>query len=739
MELSKRSKGEELSAERAYVAALYERLDAERQAASAGLTASLAAGSTLETAWQRDVEVGQRRARVVRARIADAGLCFGRIDDADGPGYIGRIGLFDEDREYEPLLLDWRAPAARPFYCATGANPEGLWRRRHFRTSGRRIEDFQDEVFDDIGEDGHGSASAALLDALNAPREPVMRDIVTTIQAEQDEIIRLERPGVLVVEGGPGTGKTAVALHRVAYLLYTRRERLSRRGALVLGPNPEFVGYIGEVLPSLGESDVVFATVGELFPGVRTDVEDSPAAQRVKGGAEMVQVLAAAVADRQELPDEPIGIELSDVTVPLDREMAARVRERARASGLRHNPARRVLREALVDELVERAVELIGQGWLDAEDAELRADFAADVRFELSAHTGLREALDRLWPLLTPQRLLAELLSSSQRLAAACASLSTSDCDVLLRADGFAWTVADVALLDESVEFLGTCPSGAPERRARRDREHAAERVLSTLDYDDADGESLRAVDVLDAAELAERYEQRDERPLAERAAEDRDWTYGHIVADEAQELSAMDWRLLMRRCPSKEFTVVGDLAQRHSPAGARCWSEVFEPHVRARWTYRELRTNYRTPAEIMDVAGRVLAAHDPALRTPTSVRRTGVLPWARWVPADELAAAVLAVAADEAERTGTFAVLGETDLELPPHVPVLAPAAAKGREFDSVLLVEPQLIERGPRGGAQLYVALTRATQRLGILHTEPLPAHLAGEVGDGSPSRSM
>nr|WP_233627645.1 helicase [Saccharopolyspora sp. HNM0986] len=737
--MSKRPKNEELFAERTYVAGLYERLDAARRAASAALTASLPASSTLETAWQRDVEVAHNRARLARTRIADAGLCFGRIDDADGPGYIGRIGLFDSDNEYEPLLLDWRAPAARPFYCATGANPEGLLRRRHFRTSGRLIEDFQDEVFDGVGEEEPGGASTALMDALNAPRESVMRDIVTTIQAEQDEIIRLERPGVLVVEGGPGTGKTAVALHRVAYLLYTRRERLSRRGALVLGPNPEFLSYIGQVLPSLGESGVVFATTGELFPGVYTEMEDSPAAQRVKGGAEMVQVLAAAVADRQELPDEPIGIELSDVTVPLDRGMAARVRERARASGLPHNPARRVFREELVDELVERAVELIGEGWLDAGDVGLRADFAADVRYELSAHAGLRDVLDRLWPLLTPQRLLAELFCAPQRLAAACGVLSTSDRDALLRADGSAWTVADVALLDESVEFLGTFPRDAQERRARRSREHDAERVLSTLDYDDDDGETLRAADVLDAAELAERYEKRDERPLAERAAADRDWTYGHVVADEAQELSAMDWRLLMRRCPSKEFTVVGDLAQRRSPAGAHSWSEVFEPHVRDRWTYRELRTNYRTPAEIMDVAGRVLAAHDPALRPPTSVRRTGVLPWARRVPAGELAAAVLAVAADEAARTGTFAVLSEADLDLPPDVPILAPAAAKGREFDSVLLVEPELIRRGPCGGAQLYVALTRATQRLGIVHTEPLSADLVEGVRAAVPSRPV
>ncbi|WP_243789313.1 helicase [Saccharopolyspora gloriosae] len=724
------SKNAELSEERECVAFLHGRLDAERAAAAAALADALMQSVSPETAWQRDVSVAAGRARVARANVAAGGLCFGRIDGADSRMHIGRIGLFDEDHGHEPLLLDWRAPAARPFYCATAANPEGLVRRRHLSLSGRQVTDFHDEFFD--GTDDPGSA---LLAAMNAPREPAMRDIVATVQAEQDEIIRLDRAGVVVLEGGPGTGKTAVALHRIAYLLYTQRERLSRRGVLMLGPNPAFLRYIGTVLPSLGETDVVFATAGALFPGVRADVEDSPAAQRIKGDGAMVEVLAAAVADRQETPARPIEIGLSDVTVPLDHELADAARERARASGALHNAANEVFGEALLHGIADRAVDLIGDGWLEDEDVALRADLLADVRFELSGNAEFRRAVDSLWPVLTPQRLLADLFGSRRRLRAACSSLSEQDREELFRADGAAWTVSDVALLDEAVEFLGPQVSvGAQQERARRERTDYAREVLAAQDWDDEDGETLRAADVIDAAELAERQEERDHRPLAERAAADRDWTYGNLVVDEAQELSTMDWRMLMRRCPGKAITAVGDLAQRRSPAGARSWREAFEPHVRERWTHRELTTNYRTPAEIMDVAAAVLAAADPDARPPLSIRRSGHPPWSRKVEPAGLRAALHEIAESEAAQPGTFAVISPVPLDLPGHT-VLTPGAAKGLEFDSVVLAEPHRIADGPRGGAELYVALTRATQRLGIVHTARLPAPIresGGVVGD-------
>ena len=276
-----------MQAEREQIAFLYARLDAERAVAGGKLDGVLldSTAETTEALWERDVAATTLSRRIGLFRIADNGLCFGRLDHADGETtYIGRIGLFDEDDDYEPLLIDWRAPIARPFYVATAANPEGLTRRRHFRTRGRRVLGFHDDVL----ERGVADSDEALLAALNAPRSDTMGDIVATIQAEQDEIIRLGRTGVVVIDGGPGTGKTVVALHRVAYLLYTHRERMSRRGVLIIGPNTGFLRYIGGVLPSLGETDVVFATPGELLPGVSTRVADPD--REVKGSLAMVDL-----------------------------------------------------------------------------------------------------------------------------------------------------------------------------------------------------------------------------------------------------------------------------------------------------------------------------------------------------------------------------------------------------------------------------------------------------------------
>ncbi|OLF12866.1 helicase [Actinophytocola xinjiangensis] len=714
----------ELAAERRHIEFLYGRLDAERAAVNSEMTGVLARSSTetTEDLWQREVATGTLSARLGRLRVADSGLCFGRLDRTGGDlTYIGRIGLFDEDDDYRPLLTDWRAPVARPFYTATAANPEGVTRRRHFRTRDRRVLDFHDDVLD------HGVAAGdeALLAALNAPRADTMGDIVATIQSEQDEIIRLGHTGVVVIDGGPGTGKTVVALHRVAYLLYAHRERMSRRGVLIIGPNTGFLRYIGDVLPSLGETDTVFATPGELHPGLETDVADPPLTRRVKGGLAMVDVLKAAVADRQELPETPIEIELDDVTVEIDAEVAARARARARATGVRHNQARPVFRDSLILDLAEQAVDRIGGDWLDTREVpELAGDLRADVRSELSRSRALSVAVNTLWPRLTPYGLLVELYGSPARLATACAGILTDDDrDSLAREAGSAWTVSDVPLLDEAVELIGplTREDGVAERLRRAERRYARG-VLDILDTEeDPDGEVLRAVDLIDSELLAERQEERDHRTLAERAAADREWTYGHVVVDEAQELSEMDWRVVMRRCPSRSMTIVGDLAQRESPAGASSWGQMMEAYVPGRWTYRRLTINYRMPAEIMDVAGRVLS--DPSMVVPTSVRSTGVRPWARACSPEELAEVVRAeVAAVDGE--GTVAVIGPAGLDL--GVPVVTPREAKGLEYDTVLIVEPAEILGGVAGEADLYVALTRATQRVGVVHTSALPSSL-------------
>ena len=729
--MSTRGHEDELQSEQSYVAGLYSRVDAERTRVKGRYRAALRGnGGTLV---ERDAEVRALARELRRLDVADNGLCFGRLDALSGEqSYIGRIGILDKENEYESLLIDWRAPAARPFYVATAATPENMRRRRQFHTRGRQVIDFTDEVLGRPGDaEREGGGDAALLAAINAPRGNGMRDIVATIQAEQDEIIRLDHPGVVVIEGGPGTGKTVVALHRVAYLLYTQRKRIENHGVLVVGPNPAFLTYIGRVLPSLGETDMVFMTTGDLVPGLNVTAEDAPEAALLKGSLKILDVLAAAIADRQQLPDHPLPIQLADITVQIDVETAEWAIQEARASGRPHNEARAVFTEIVTYVLTERAIARIGRGWLTREDRQAWEKLRAALLAELAENDTFTAALDELWPMLTPQSLLASLYTSSERLRAAGAD------QVLWRADGEAWTVSDVPLLDELVDLLG--PDRRADQSAERERRAEAEYAAGVLDImisredlmDDED--HLLAQDMLYAEDLADRFVERDTRELAERAAADRDWTYRHVVVDEAQELSEMDWRVLMRRCPSRSFTVVGDLAQRRSVAGATSWDAMLEPYVPGRWVYRSLSVNYRTPAEIMTVAAALLAEFAPEVQAPESVRANGVQPWSRRVTEDELATAIEDFVRDEANREGTSVVIG------PSGVPgaVLA-SETKGLEFDAVLVVEPErILADGPRGAAELYVALTRATQRLGVLHTGPLPQALAGLAETGTPAQ--
>ena len=715
---------DELLAEQRYVDGLYVRLDAERARVRTRYRAALGAdvdrmdGGTLVA---RDSEVRALAKQAARLDVADDGLCFGRLDSVTGHrSYIGRIGILDKDNEYDPLLLDWRAPAARAFYVATAATPENMRLRRQFHTRGRRIVDFTDEV---LGRPtGAERGDAALLAAVNAPRGEGMRDIVATIQAEQDAIIRLDHPGVVVIEGGPGTGKTVVALHRVAYLLYTQRKRIERHGVLVIGPNPAFLNHIGRVLPSLGESDVVFMTVGDLVPGLRITAEDADETARVKGSRKMLDVLAAAIADRQRLPKDALPIELSDIAVRIDAETAEWAREEARASGKPHNDARHVFTEIITYVITERAIAKIGRGWLNREDRDAWEQLRTTLIDELADNAAFTAALDELWPILTPQGLLAELYSSPERLRAAQAD------EVLYRVDGNAWTISDVPLLDELVDLLGRdkVADDAAERERKAETAFAAGVLDNMIGREDLmdDEDHLLAQDLLYAEDLAERFTERDTRELVERAAADRDWTYRHVVVDEAQELSEMDWRVLMRRCPSRSATVVGDLAQRRSAAGATSWDKMLEPYVPGRWVYRSLSVNYRTPAEIMTVAAALLAEFAPDIRPPDSVRASGVAPWSRQVTDDELSTAIEEFVDAEAQREGTSVVIG------PPDVPgAVPPSETKGLEFDAVLVVDPdRIMAAGPRGAAELYVALTRATQRLGVLHRGRLPAALSG-----------
>jgi DNA helicase IV len=752
----------DLSEEQAYVTMLYDRLDALRARAADRQRGPLReTGGTPQMRSERDAVAAMYAERMAQLNAVEDGLCFGRVDFRDGgPRRIGRIGIFDEDGgEHDALLLDWRAPAARPFYVATAASPGGVTRRRHIRTRSRAVVGLDDEVLDlDAAANAGGSTltgEAALLAALSATRTGRMRDIVETIQAEQDGVIRADLRGILVVQGGPGTGKTAVALHRAAYLLYTHRRELSGRGVLIVGPNATFLRYISQVLPSLAETGVLLATLADLYPGVSARRTESAAVAEIKGRPHLADVLAAAVRDRQRVPEEVIEIEVDHELLRLDRYTGEAARRRARRSGRPHNLARPLFVADVLDALTEQVAGRIGtdpyfDDPLGGDDAPgdpnlLDPADVAEIRRDLAADPAVHAVLDDLWPVLTPQQLVADLLASEDALASAAPQLSAADRRLLLRDPAGGWAPSDVPLLDEAAELLGEDDTAARDRAAllRRMRLEYAQGVLDiaagsrgTDLEDDPEAEIPNVADVLDAEALTERHAHGRRLSAAVDAAADRTWTFGHVIVDEAQEISPMAWRLLMRRCPTRSMTVVGDLAQTGALGGPASWAEIFEPYGADGWNLAELTVSYRTPAEIMALAAKVLAGIDPTLEPPRSVRHTGVDPWdltgtphrlvelvareREAVGAGRLA--IIAPAARVPELAGVLtarmpdlAVGDQPELER--TVVLLTVPQAKGLEFDGVVVVDPDgILAESPRGGNDLYVAMTRATQRLGL-----------------------
>ncbi|GAA4920046.1 HelD family protein [Streptomonospora salina] len=781
-------------AEQGYVDLLYARLDVLRTRTSQSLSEALGrgGGGGYAIRTEREAQAHENGRRLAQLNSVENGLCFGRIDAGDRGAaaeirYIGRIGLRDED--HETILIDWRAPAARPFYAASPSSPEGLVRRRHLHLRDRTVVDIDDEVFDLDGltEDDrrHLVGEAALLATLNRGRTGRMGDIVATIQAEQDRVIRAALAGALVVQGGPGTGKTVAALHRAAYLLYTHRRTLERRGVLVVGPNPTFLRYIGRVLPSLGETDVVVQTVGQLYPGVAAGTEDAPEAAALKGSARMAAVVEAAVADRQRVPEGDLVVETDGTELRVPHEICRHLRDRARELGLAHNRARKLFATEMLWELARAQDEWLEASLRDAEalleeagqagraglseledpDARLRSeDDTAHARETLWADPGVRAAVDALWPLLTPERLVGDLLNDPGRLAAAAAGaerisagqgLADGEMRLLSRPPGAPWTVGDVPLLDEAAELLGT-DGGEEQDRDREARQRREQAELSAQDVVEYLGTYETGMMVDSAALLADRQEESSALTTADRAAADRTWAYGHVIVDEAQELSEMAWRTVMRRVPAKSLTVVGDLAQTGSAAGARSWQEVLEPYVGDRLHEERLLVNYRTPAEIMAVAADVLAEIAPEQQVPESVREGGDAPRAVRVDgagglAERLAEVVAAelaaigegrvgvltpaarIAAVAAALPDAAAQADPTALDSP--VAVLTPTQSKGLEFDAVVIVDPGgILAASPSGGRDLYVAVTRATRRLTVVHEGGLPAMLS-RLGDGGP----
>src|SRR5580700_10054350 len=443
---------QDVEQEQAYVSMLYGHLDGLRERTSDRLSQTLRqTGGTPQARTERDVMVGMYTQRIAQLDAAESGLCFGRIDSEEGdPRYIGRLGIRDEDADYKPLLLDWRAPAARPFYLATPVSPEGVRRRRHIKTVGREVRRLDDEVLDltATGEPGAGlTGEAALLAALNASRTGQMTDIVETIQVEQDWIIRSPHKGVLVVQGGPGTGKTAVALHRAAYLLYTQREQLARRVVLVIGPSPTFLRYVGQVLPSLGETSVLLSTIADLYPGITARREEPVSTARLKGRLDMAEIIEAAVRDRQGPATGGLEVTYERDTLRLDRRTCARIRDRARRARLPHNQARPLAHRLLVDALARQVADKIGYDVLGGGNL-LSEEDVAGIRQELRETREVRIALEEFWPALTPQRLLGDLLGTKERLEAAAPELEAAERDALLCEAEGGWTAADVPLLD---------------------------------------------------------------------------------------------------------------------------------------------------------------------------------------------------------------------------------------------------------------------------------------------------
>lgn len=739
-----------LQAEQQAVDVLYARLD--ELTARAGRELERARRSqtagTPAARVEREAMIASFSERLAGLHAAQTRLCFGRLDLVGEAGSgvprtlrIGRLSL--ADAQQQPLLTDWRAAAAEPFYRATSASPMGVARRRHIMLEGRRVVAVEDDVLDlaAVGESSHFEGGGALMAALAARRTGRMRDIVATIQAEQDRIIRAPLPGVLVVEGGPGCGKTVVGLHRAAYLLYTHRDQIARSGVLVVGPNALFLRYISQVLPGLGESSAVLATPGQLFPGVDAVPEADDAVAVVKGDLRMAEVIAAAVRARQRVPDGPRRLVVAGATITMTPAMVAAARDRARASRKPHNRARLTFVLELLNRLAEALASARGV------DAQTNHEIlVADLRDSKD----VRREVNLSWMPLTPHGLLADLWARPALLAAAGPRLSPRELELLQRERDQPWTVADVPLLDEAAELLGE--DDEPARRAAAvaasERQAEAEYARGVLE--------MTGVTELTADDLLERYSGagRVRRTAAESAISDRTWTFGHVVVDEAQELSPMAWRLLLRRCPTRSMTVVGDLAQASSGAAPRTWAEVFDRMAAGRWSSASLSVNYRTPAPVMELASAMLQANGVPVTPPRSARE-GVAPSLIRASRSGLVAEVAAAAqrALEQEGVGRVAVLaagpgterlsgglaaklpkgvlGHGEVALDHPVAVLSPQQAKGLEFDVAIVVEPAaILAAGPRGAHDLYVALTRPTTELVVVHSQPLPKGMAARA---------
>ena len=668
------------------------RLDAERKAP----------GGIGQKAMDRDMEIHRLTGRLRTLRRFGLDLCLGRIVCADNPEpvYVGRLGLRDSNGRR--LLVDWRSPVAEPFFGATHANPMGLASRRRYRWTGGRISDYWDEVFSPEGLEGHAALDdqSAFIASLGSGRSPRMRDVLGTIQADQDAIIRAGSRGALVVDGGPGTGKTVVALHRTAYLLYSDPRLGHRRGGvLFVGPHQPYLAYVSDVLPSLGEEGVQTCTLRDLVAeGAAAVTEPDPDVARLKSSAELVKAIEPAVRFYEKPPATGMTVETPWSDIWLTAEDWAEAFA-APDPGIPHNEAR----DQIFDELVAIMRDKFGS---DVPDEE-------EVRKSLLHNRELITALYRAWPLLEASDLVGDLWSVPAYLRLCAPWLSPDEVKKLQRPDPQAWTVSDLPMLDAARQRLGD-PEAA-DRQRRQTAAIAAEREQMARVVDDlieaADDEygvglvtMLRGEDFQDALVDLAGLPSANPDLLA--------GPFAHIVVDEAQELTDAEWQMLLLRCPSRSFTIVGDRAQaRHG--FTESWQERLKRIGLDQTALASLSINYRTPEEVMAEAEPVIRAVLPDANVPVSIRSSG-LPIVHG-PARDLGSIIDAWLASHAE--GIACVIGMPGFRSAPRVWSLTPELAKGLEFDLVVLIDPETFGQGIEGAVDRYVAMTRATQQLVIL----------------------
>ncbi|MFI7037494.1 RNA polymerase recycling motor ATPase HelR [Microbispora rosea] len=689
-----------IAADERHFAAIAESLEQSIADLAGRLDAELRApGGAGRQALDRDLEVHRLTARLRVLRRFGLDLCLGHMvgEDDPEPVYIGRLGLTDSAGRR--LLLDWRSPAAEPFFGATHANPMGLASRRRYRWTRGRISDYWDEVFTPDGFDGHAALDdqSAFIASLGGSRSPRMRDVLGTIQADQDAVIRAGSEGALVVDGGPGTGKTVVALHRSAYLLYSDPRLGHRRGGvLFVGPHQPYLAYVADVLPSLGEEGVQTCTLRDLVPqGAAATVEKDPDVARLKSSADLVKAIEPAVRFYENPPAAPMTVTTpwSDISLSADDWAEA---FDAPDPGTPHNEAR----DQIWDELLTILV--------DKYDGDAPAEL---VRKSLLRDRELLTTFNRAWPLIEPDDLVGDLWSVPAYLRMCAPWLSPDEVRKLQRADAQAWTVSDLPLLDAARQRLGD--PEASRRRRRRDAAVAArredmDRVVE--DLIEADDSEMLVMSMLRGQDLQRALVDDTALPAADpdRLA----GPFAHIVVDEAQELTDAEWQMLLLRCPSRSFTIVGDRAQaRHG--FTESWHERLKRIGLDRVTLASLSINYRTPEEVMAEAEPVIRAVLPDANVPASIRSGGV-PVVHGSVSD-LSAILDTWLAEHAE--GTACVIGDPSFEETSRVRSLTPELSKGLEFDLVVLIDPERFGEGIEGAVDRYVAMTRATQRLVIL----------------------